>query len=107
MRYKIDDDDPQKNGDSKKITNLLLSLKNVEDLEEDMQEMVAANAAYLSQSLQRGTDRAVEDAKKNGEEIDQIAAVLAPFVMELAYLKINLAAVSNGLQELMKNGKSD
>lgn len=104
MRYKIDDESPEKpeSGD----TNLLLSLKNVEDLPDDMKEIVSINAAHLSKSLQKGTDRAVNDCDTKGEEVDHLAVVLTPFVMELAYLKINLAALSAKLAEI-SDGKSD
>lgn len=104
MRYKIDDESPEKpEGEG---MNLLLSLKNVEDLPDDMKELVSVNASHLSQSLQKGTDRAIKDCDASGEEIDHLAAVLTPFVMELAYLKINLAALSTKLAEL-SDGKSD
>jgi|13_taG_2_1085334.scaffolds.fasta_scaffold00161_21 hypothetical protein len=107
MRYKIDDESPEKPEEPEASeTNLLLSLKNVEDLPEDMKELVSINAAHLSQSLQDGADRAVKDLETKGEDIDQLAAILTPFVMELAYLKINIAALSTKVAEL-SDGKSD
>lgn len=104
MRYKLDDESPEKPEGTE--INLLLSLKNVEDLPDDMKELVSVNAAHLSKSLQKGTDRAVNDCDAKGEEIDHLAVVLTPFVMELAYLKINLAALSTKLAEI-SDGKSD
>jgi len=104
MRYKLDDESPEKPEGTE--MNLLLSLKNVEDLPDDMKELVSVNASHLSQSLQKGTDRAVKEWESKGEDIDHLAAVLTPFVMELAYLKINLAALSTKLAEI-SDGKSD
>lgn len=106
MRYKIDDESPENSKKPQPELNLLLSLKNVEDLPEDMKELVSVNASHLSHSLQKGTERAIKDCTDEGGEIDHLAAVLTPFVMELAYLKINLAALSTKLAEL-SDGKSD
>ena len=84
--------------------NFFLSLKNVEDLPDDLLKMVSAQAATMSKSLERQAVAASKQQEEDGMPVDPLATTLMPFVMELSYLKLQLAAVSSHIEDLTKNG---
>lgn len=90
--------------ESKKEETFLQVLKCVHELPEDMQEAIGANASLLSQSFEIQTNQILE--KNDHIEEGDLAPLLTPFVMELSFLKIQLAAVTSEL-DLLRNGESN
>jgi hypothetical protein len=92
-------------GSFKKKDTFLQVLKSVHELPEEMQDAIRANAALLSQSFEIQTNDILREKHDNMEPGD-LSAVLTPFVMELSFLKIQLAAVTSELDKL-RNGDSN
>lgn len=92
-------------GGFKKKDTFLQVLKSVHELPEEMQDAIRANAALLSQSFEIQTNDILREKHDNVEPGD-LSAVLTPFVMELSFLKIQLAAVTSELDKL-RNGDSN
>jgi|13_taG_2_1085334.scaffolds.fasta_scaffold00278_22 hypothetical protein len=92
--------------DSNEESNVFKSLKNVPDLPEPMLEIVSANAAELAKSLEQSSLSVVEQLKKEGQEQDDLGVVLMPFIMELSFIKIQLAALIDQVADI-QNGDSD
>ncbi len=88
----------------KKEDTFLQSLKCVHELPDDMQEAIGANASLLSRSFEIQTNEILD--KNDHIEEGDLAPLLTPFVMELSFLKIQLAAVTSELDEI-RNGKSN
>lgn len=93
---------PDPDGD----TNVFKSLKNVTDLPEEMLEIVSANASELAKSLEKQSLETQANLKDDGEEEDTLGIILTPFIMELSFLKIQLAALIDQVAEL-QNGDSN
>jgi hypothetical protein len=93
---------PDPDGD----TNVFKSLKNVTDLPEEMLEIVSANATELAKSLEKQSLETQANLKDDGEEEDTLGIILTPFIMELSFLKIQLAALIDQVAEL-QNGDSN
>lgn len=91
---------------SNEESNVFKSLKNVPDLPEPMLEIVSANAAELAKSLEQSSLSVVEQLKKEGQEQDDLGVVLMPFIMELSFIKIQLAALIDQVADI-QNGDSD
>ena len=70
-----------------------------------MQQAIGANATLLSKSFEIQTNAILERSGGTVEEGD-LAPLLTPFVMELSFLKIQLAAVTSELDDL-RNGNSN
>jgi hypothetical protein len=93
---------PDPDGD----TNVFKSLKNVTDLPEEMLEIVSANATELAKSLEKQSLETQANLKDDGEEEDTLGIILTPFIMELSFIKIQLAALIDQVSEL-QNGDSN
>ena len=94
------------NPDSDGDTNVFKSLKNVPDLPEPMFEIVSANAAALAKSLEQESLKTQARLEEAGEDTDDLGIILTPFIMELSFLKIQLAALIDQVAEI-QNGNSD
>ena len=93
---------PDPDGD----TNVFKSLKNVTDLPEEMLDIVSANANELAKSLEKQSLKTQANLKEEGEEEDTLGIILTPFIMELSFIKIQLAALIDQVSEL-HNGDSN
>jgi hypothetical protein len=92
-------------GGFKKKDTFLQVLKSVHELPEEIQEAIRANASLLSKSFEIQTNDILRENKDNMEAGD-LSALLTPFVMELSFLKIQLAAVTSEIESL-RNGNSN
>jgi hypothetical protein len=91
-------DSPESNPED---INLVKTLKNVEDLPDELKQMVSAQASHLAESLARQSLAAHNLHKEDSdEEPDALALTLLPFIMELSFLKLQLAATASQLEEL-------
>jgi hypothetical protein len=97
MRYKIDDDKKDEDPE-KEAKEFLRTLKCVPDLPMEMQVVVGDHAEMMSRSFQKQTDKLAEDGELNKE--DGLSAILTPFLLELSFLKIQLAAACTSINEI-------
>ena len=98
MRYKLDDDKNEKEDPEDTAKNFLRTLKCVPDLPEEMQVVVGSHAEMMSEVFQKQTDELTEEKDFNKE--DGLSVILTPFMLELSFLKIQLAAACTSINEL-------
>jgi len=106
MRYKLDDDYDKGNEKDKETSEWIQSLKSVEDLPEELKRAVSVNAHHMSKSFEKQTMRIMEEQGLGEDDELNLGALLTPFVMELSFLKIQLATLVSEVGGL-KDGNSD
>ena len=96
---------PDENGDDDDgHTHFFKSLKNVPDLPEDMLKIVAHGASNLAKSLEKQSAAAQQQLEEDGQPEDDLGIILMPFIMELSFLKIQLASIVDQIADLKQGG---
>lgn len=106
MRYTLNDDYNPDNQKEKETSEWIQSLKSVEDLPEELKRAVRVNAHHMSKSFENQSMKIMEDQGLGEDDEVNLGALLTPFVMELSFLKIQLATLISQVGSL-KDGDSD
>lgn len=94
------DDGPVSNEGAQTKQTFLTTLQTYDQLSEDMQSIVMQEAGRLTESFEGMTQEAL---KTQGIEQDPIAALMYPLMLEIAFHKIQLGAVSSAIADLMRD----
>lgn len=88
--------------------NFLTTLQTFNQLPEEMQSIVMQEAGRLTEAFEDLTQEALEIQKKQNEKQDPVGALFYPLMLELAFHKIQLGAVSSAVSEYVnKNTDSN
>lgn len=94
-----EDDDKESSGSG----NFLTTLQTFDQLPDEMKSIVMTEAGRLTESFQGLTQEALEIQKKQNEDEDPIGALFYPLMLEMAFHKIQLGAVSSAISDIVNN----
>ena len=97
------DDGPTSNEGAQTKQTLLTTLQTYDQLPEEMQSIVMQEAGRLTESFEDLTQEALKTQSKQGMERDPISALMYPLMLEMAFHKIQLGAVSSALADMVKD----
>ena len=106
-RINQDSDESTSNEGAQTERNFLTTLRTYEQLPEEMQSVIMTEAARLTESFETLTKESMESQEKQGLERDPISAMMYPLMLELAFHKIQLGAVSSAMADLVKDTEED
>ena len=97
------DDGPISNKGAKTKQTFLTTLQTYDQLPREMQSIVMQEAGRLTESFEDLTQEALKTQKKQGMENDPISALMYPLMLEMAFHKIQLGAVSSAIADMVKD----
>ena len=100
------DKEPASNEGAETTQNFLTTLQTYSKLPDEMKEIVMIEANRLTESFESLTQEALDAQKKQNEDPDPIGALFYPLMLELAFHKIQLGAVSSAIHDL-NTGEGD
>jgi hypothetical protein len=92
--------------DDDKPGNFLTTLQTFDQLPDDMKSIVMTEAGRLTQSFEGLTQEALKIQKDQNVEEDPVGALFYPLMLEIAFHKIQLGAVSSAISDFI-NKDSD
>jgi len=101
---KNSDEDPISNEGAETTQNFLTTLQTFDQLPDEMKSIVMTEASRLTSSFEELTQEALEIQKKQNEEQDPIGALFYPLMLEMAFHKIQLGAVSSAISDIVNGG---
>lgn len=85
--------------------NFLTTLQTFDQLPDEMKSIVMQEAGRLTTSFEGLTQEALEIQKKQNEEEDPVGALFYPLMLEMAFHKIQLGAVSSAIADFVNKDR--